>query len=120
LTDSVEDDRAHRTYRRFVHAKEDEMAVTLHRCSNMWVKVGAHPCWKVEKALRDMGIEYTAVGGPLRRGKRDELELHTGQRLYPAIELEDGTWYHEESQLMEERIRSGKLLGPPAPSSATT
>ena len=86
------------------------MAVTLHRCPNMWVKVGAHPCWKVEKALKDMGIEYTAVGGPLRRGKRDEMQEHTGQRLYPAIEFEDGTWYRESSDAMERTIRDGKLM----------
>jgi hypothetical protein len=85
------------------------MTVTLHRCSNMWVKVGAHPCWKVGKALRDMGIEYTAVGGPLRRGKRDEMEEHTGQRLYPAIEFEDGTVYRAPSKEMAARIRAGEL-----------
>ena len=96
------------------------MAVTLHRCSNMWVKVGAHPCWKVEKALKDMGIEYTAVGGPFRRGKRDEMALHTGQRLYPAIELEDGTWYREESAAMEKTIRAGKLQERSASPSATS
>ncbi len=59
------------------------MAVKLHRCSNMWVKIGGHPCWKVEKALKDMGIEYEVVGGPFRRGKRDEMEEHTGQRHTP-------------------------------------
>jgi hypothetical protein len=120
LPNSVEDDRMHRTYRRFVHAKEDEMAVTLHRCSNMWVKVSRHPCWRVEKALKDMGIEYTAVGGPLRRSKRDEMEAHTGQRQYPAIEFEDGTWYREDSQGMEQTIRAGKLMERATSSSATS
>jgi hypothetical protein len=76
----------------------------------MWVKVGAHPCWKVEKALKDMGIEYKAVGGPLRRSKRDEMEEHTGQRLYPAIEFADGTWYREASDAMAKTIRDGKLM----------
>ena len=74
------------------------MAVKLHRCSNEWVKVGGHPCWKIEKALQEMGVEYEIVPGPLRRGKRDEMAEHTGQRLYPAIEFEDGTWYREESK----------------------
>jgi hypothetical protein len=86
------------------------MAVKLHRCSNMWVKVGGHPCWKIEKALQEVGIEYEAVGGPVRRGKRDTMAEHTGQRLYPAIEFEDGSWYREESKEMEKTIREGKLM----------
>ena len=86
------------------------MAVKLHRCSNEWVKVGGHPCWKIEKALQEMGIEYEIVSGPLRRGKREEMAERTGQRLYPAIELEDGTWYRDESKSMEETIRAGKLM----------
>jgi hypothetical protein len=36
---------------------------------------------------------------------------HTGQRLYPAIEFEDGSWYREESKAMDTTIRDGKLLG---------
>jgi hypothetical protein len=86
------------------------MAVKLHRCSNMWVKVGGHPCWKIEKALQEMGIEYEAVGGPVRRGKRDTMAERTGQRLYPAIEFDDGSWYREESKDMEKTIRDGKLM----------
>ena len=94
------------------------MAVKLHRCSSMWVKVGGHPCWKVQKALDEQGIEYEVVKGPLRRGKRDELERKTGSRLYPAIEFEDGTTYRAESKEMAERIREGKLFegrGSPTP-----
>jgi len=90
------------------------MAVKLHRCGNQWLKIGAHPCWKVEKALIDSGVEYERVPGPLARGKREQLFRQTGQRLYPAIELEDGTWYREESKQMTERIRAGKL-GEPSP-----
>jgi hypothetical protein len=86
------------------------MAVKLHRCSNVWVKVGAHPCWKVQKALDDMGIEYEVDPGPVRKGKRDGMAEHTGQRLYPAIEFEDGTWYREESKDMEKTIRAGMLM----------
>ena len=41
------------------------MAVKLHRCSTMWVKIDAHPCWKVQKALDEQGIEYEVVKGPL-------------------------------------------------------
>ena len=31
------------------------MAVKLHRCSNEWVKLSGHPCWKVQKALDEQG-----------------------------------------------------------------
>ena len=43
------------------------------------------------------------------RGKRDDLEALSGQRLYPVIEFEDGSTYRDESKAMEERIRSGRL-----------
>jgi len=76
----------------------------------MWVKIDAHPCWKVQKALDEQGIEYEVVKGPLRSGKRDDLERISGQRKYPAIELEDGSVYREESKDMAERIRAGKLF----------
>jgi hypothetical protein len=89
------------------------MAIKLHRCRNEWVKVKGHPCWKVEKALQDMGIEYELAPGPVRRSKRDHMEEHTGQRLYPAIEFEDGTWYRAESKEMEKRIRDGQLRANP-------
>jgi glutathione S-transferase len=90
------------------------MAVKLHRCSTMWVKIDAHPCWKVQKALDEQGIEYEVVKGPLRSGKRDDLERISGQRKYPAIEFEDGRAYREESKDMAERIRAGKLFEAPA------
>jgi glutathione S-transferase-like protein len=86
------------------------MAVKLHRCRNLWVKVGGHPCWRVQKALDEQGIEYEVVPGPVRRGKRDHMEAHTGQRLYPAIEFENGTWYREQSADMAKTIRAGKLM----------
>ena len=84
--------------------------VRLHRCSNMFVKSGAHPCWKVQKALDDQGIEYEVVKGPQRKSKRDELEQLSGQRLYPVIELPDGEVYREESKAMAARIASGRLF----------
>jgi glutathione S-transferase len=86
------------------------MAVKLHRCSTTWVKIEAHPCWRVQKALDEQGIEYELVKGPLRSGKRDELERVSGQRKYPAIEFEDGRAYRAESAEMAERIRAGKLF----------
>jgi glutaredoxin len=88
------------------------MAIKLHRCPNNWVKLGGHPCWKVQKALDEQGIEYEVVNGPLRPSKRDDLERLSGQRKYPVIEFEDGTVYREDSKQMAERIRSGELQSP--------
>jgi len=85
------------------------MAVKLHRCPNEWVKIGAHPCWKVQKALDAAGVEYEVVKGPLRRGRRDDLERLSGQRQYPVIEFEDGTAYRDESARMAEVIAAGRL-----------
>ncbi|HYZ76573.1 MAG TPA: glutathione S-transferase N-terminal domain-containing protein [Gaiellaceae bacterium] len=84
------------------------MAIKLYRCSNLWVKFGGHPCWRVQKALDEQGIDYELVPGPLRRGKRDHIETLSGQRQYPVIQFEDGSVYREESKDMAERIRSGK------------
>ena len=86
------------------------MAVKLHRCSHQWVKIKGHPCWKVEKALMDMGIDYERVPGPGDKQKRDAVFAGTGQRLYPDIEFEDGTWYRAQSKEMEATIRAGKLM----------
>jgi glutaredoxin len=86
------------------------MPVKLHRCSSEWVKINAHPCWKVQKALDEEGIEYELVKGPLRTGRRDELERLSGQRKYPVIEFEDGHVYREESKDMAARIRAGELF----------
>ncbi len=84
------------------------MAIKLHRCSLMWVKIGAHPCWKVQKALDEQGVDYEVVKEPLRdRGQVEEL---SGQKKYPVIEFEDGRVYREESAEMAKRIRDGKLF----------
>jgi glutaredoxin len=85
------------------------MAVRLHRCPNVWVKLSGHPCWKVQKALDEAGVEYELVKGPLRPGKRDDVERMTGQRKYPVIEFDDGSVYREESKDMEATIREGRL-----------
>ena len=85
------------------------MAVKLHRCSNVWIKIQGHPCWKVQSALDAQGIEYTVVKGPLRRSKRDGIEQLSGQRQYPVIEFEDGSVYREQSKDMAATIRAGSL-----------
>jgi glutathione S-transferase len=84
------------------------MSIKLHRCSLMWVKIGAHPCWKVQKALDERGIDYEVVKEPLRN--RDAVKELSGQTKYPVIEFEDGRVYREESAEMAKRIRAGKLL----------
>ena len=33
------------------------MAVKLHRCPNIWAKLPGHPCWRVQKALDDQGVD---------------------------------------------------------------
>jgi hypothetical protein len=89
------------------------MAVTLHRCSNVWVKIAGHPCWKVQKALDEQGIPYEVVPGPIRRGQRDDLERLSGQRMYPVIEFDDGRVYREQAKDMAARIEAGALDAAP-------
>ena len=70
-------------------------------------------CWRVEKALIDMGIAYETVAGPAmpwQRGERTELIEKTGGSRYPAIEFENGVVYREESVDMARTIRVGKLF----------
>jgi Glutathione S-transferase, N-terminal domain len=85
------------------------MAIKLHRCKNVWVKVKGHPCWKVQQALDEHGIPYEIVRGPVRKGQRDALKGLSGQHMYPVIEFEDGSIYRAESKEMAETIRAGKL-----------
>ena len=86
------------------------MAIKLHRCRNVWVKIGGHPCWRIQKALDEAGIEYELDLGPVRRSRRTETIEKTGQDKYPWIELEDGRVLREESKELERRIREGRLL----------
>ena len=95
------------------------MAIKLYRCSNLWVKLDGHPCWKVQKALDEQGVQYEIVKGPFFRSKRDELERLSGQRQYPVIQFEDGKVYREESKQMAERIRAGKLMEADQPAAET-
>ena len=52
----------------------------------------------------DQGIAYETV-----HQDREAVEAGTGQRKFPAIQLEDGSWYREESKEMASRIREGRL-----------
>ena len=100
------------------------MAVKLHRCGTMWLKIRSHPCWRVQKALDEAGIEYQVVKHSKSRGTRTMLAIRqvslciaaspdyvelTGQTALPAIQLEDGTVIREESKDLAARIRDGAL-----------
>lgn len=86
------------------------MAVKLHRCRFVRFKI-AHPCWTVQNALDEQGIEYEIVKEPtFPRGKRTLVIEHTGQHFLPAIEFEDGSWYREDSKTMAAEISAGRLL----------
>jgi Glutathione S-transferase, N-terminal domain len=84
------------------------VAVKLHRCSNIWVKLGGHPCWRVQHALDEAGVDYVVVKQPYRN--REATEKLSRQKKYPVIEFEDGSIYREESKDMAETIKSGRLM----------
>jgi glutaredoxin len=85
------------------------MVIKLHRCPNEVVRIPAHPCHRVQKALDAAGIEYEVVKHPWRPERRDELERLSGQRKLPVIEFESGATYREESKDMAVRIVAGQL-----------
>jgi hypothetical protein len=87
------------------------MAIKLHRCSAVWVKIGGHPCWRVQKALEETGTPFELVkeGSAFRKSSRVTTQQRTGQSKFPWIEFEDGSFYREESADMAETIRAGKL-----------
>jgi glutaredoxin len=87
------------------------MAVKLHRCKNEWVKIGGHPCWRVQKALDEASVQYEIVHETptFRRSARENTIKRTGQQGLPWIEFDNGSVYREESKNMAETIKSGKL-----------
>jgi len=87
------------------------MAVKLHRCSVMWVKVGGHPCWRVQKALDESRVEYEVVkeGSSFKSSSRERTLEQTGQKQFPWIEFEDGSFYRDESKEMAATIHDGRL-----------
>jgi hypothetical protein len=75
----------------------------------MWVKLAGHPCWRVQKALDDSGVEYELVqeGSAFKGSSREQTIEKTDQKKFPWIEFEDGSVYREESKEMAETIRAG-------------
>ena len=85
--------------------------VTLHRCPFMFLKLDGHPCWRVQQALDEQGIDYDVVKAPtMPKSRRTRVEELTGQATLPIIEFEDGTGYRAESRDMAARIRAGQLF----------
>ncbi len=76
------------------------MAVRLHKTGGLF----SDPSKQVRQALDAQGIEYEVV-----KSSKAELLAHTHQDKFPAIELEDGTWYWEEPSDMALRINKGEL-----------
>jgi len=92
--------------------------VRLHRCKTDWIK-GPHPCWRVQKALDEAGIDYQIVRHPwLPRSKRTDLQALSGQKMLPVVELEDGRLVREESSELARRISEGRLFEAASASSA--
>jgi len=87
------------------------MAVKLHRCSGMWAKFGGHPCWRVQKALDESGIEYELVKHSMLRPLRGDVKTLTGQKKLPLVEFEDGTFVRG-SNVIAERAKGGTLQAP--------
>jgi hypothetical protein len=86
------------------------MKLKLHRCDNEWVRCSGHPCWNVQQALDEAGIEYELVVHPsFPRSERKEYIALCGSKLLPAIELEDGTVIREESKELIAMIEAGRF-----------
>ncbi len=65
----------------------------------------------MQSALDEQSIEYEIVKAPtFPRGRRKEVIEHTGQHHLPAIELEDGSWYRDDSKTMAAKISAGQLF----------
>lgn len=86
------------------------MTVKLHRCGVTFLKSDGHPCWRVEKALQESGIDYEVVLEPtFPRGRRKNVIEHTGQDRLPAIETSDGKWIRAEGKELAERVANGEF-----------
>jgi glutathione S-transferase len=89
------------------------VAVKLHRCPALFAKTKGHPCWKVQTALDEAGIDYEIVKDPALRWRGADYEKRTGTKLLPAIEFEDSTIVREESNELVARIKQSTSKRPP-------
>ena len=81
---------------------------TLYVCHGDTRAPLMHPCGKVQKAMREAGVEYDKVvaahGSPipfLRKGDREELRQATGQTGLPALKLPDGRVLTHSSEILD-------------------
>jgi glutathione S-transferase len=81
--------------------------VKLHRCSYTFLHTDRDPCWRVQRALEEQGVEYEVVKHGFGKGKRPRIEALSGQSKLPVLEVQGGEVYREESKEMAERIRAG-------------
>jgi len=81
--------------------------VKLHRCSYTFLHIDRDPCWKVERALKEQGVDYEVVKHGYGKGKRPDVETLSGQSKLPVLELSDGQVYRAESDEMAARVRTG-------------
>lgn len=84
---------------------------TLHRCPTPtnWLC----PCGRVERALREAGVEHVTVREPLRRRNREAIGALTGQRAVPVLVL-DGEEPVVDSRRIVEHLRWRATREPPA------
>lgn len=83
--------------------------IKLHRCNYTFLHTDIDACWKVEKELRERGVDYEVVKegwGKSDKSRADVIEL-SGQKLLPVLELPDGEVYRAESDDMAARVRNG-------------
>ena len=83
--------------------------VKLHRCSYTFLHTDLDACWKVERALKEKGVEYEVVKHGFGKGKRPDVVALSGQKLLPVLELSDGTVYRAESDQMAAKVRAGEV-----------
>ncbi|MCW3038169.1 MAG: hypothetical protein JWM31_74 [Solirubrobacterales bacterium] len=83
--------------------------VKLHRCSYTFLHVDLDACWKVERALKEQGVEYEVVKHGYGKGKRPDVVALSGQKLLPVLELSDGSVYRAESDEMAAKVRAGEV-----------
>ncbi|UTI64011.1 glutathione S-transferase N-terminal domain-containing protein [Paraconexibacter antarcticus] len=83
--------------------------VKLHRCSYTFLHTDLDACWKVERALKEQGIEYEVVKHGFGKGKRPDVFALSGQKLLPVLELSDGSVYRAESDEMAAKVRAGEV-----------
>jgi glutathione S-transferase len=83
--------------------------VKLHRCSYTFLHTDLDYCWRVERALKEQGVDYEVVKHGFGKGKRPDVIALSGQSKLPVLELSDGTVYREESNDMAAKVRAGEI-----------